>query len=416
MWQILSKVWHICIVRALCTGAKCCLDSKPREEWNWQFWHASLCPCLLIFVDVFHHRQPSLRHRDIKPSNLLEAASADFLENCLGFWMFLDSSWLAFKLHPWGFLPIESLIASEVNKNCDLKICDFGLARVKVQERSKNELQFDDFVDVWCLLYEVLATEADEAAGRTDYVVTRWYRAPEVHCIDIPLMWKFPINSGILLRLHALPQATSVKYLMVDRSCFILLNTLLRSMFGLQPKQNKFLCKSIRIQIPCLFEVLHVSPNWVQHNALFYSQDRMIWGAYGSDYIPRIYKVCNIHRNIGWNWKPVVFCFEAVGCILCELINRRPLFAGALRCPSGSISLGFEISVGGKDHVDQIRKIISTFRYSNRGRPERMIPSLEVIRGPKLIPRELVAIWIWGFDGNQCKNSEFCKCCSWKLE
>lgn len=26
---------------------------------------------------------------------------------------------------------------------------------------------------------QVLATESDEAAGRTDYVVTRWYRAPE---------------------------------------------------------------------------------------------------------------------------------------------------------------------------------------------------------------------------------------------
>ncbi|CAK9091263.1 unnamed protein product [Durusdinium trenchii] len=42
-----------------------------------------------------------------------------------------------------------------VNKNCDLKICDFGLSRV-------------------------LATESEDALGRTDYVVTRWYRAPEV--------------------------------------------------------------------------------------------------------------------------------------------------------------------------------------------------------------------------------------------
>jgi len=42
-----------------------------------------------------------------------------------------------------------------VNKNCDLKICDFGLARV-------------------------LATETEDTMGRTDYVVTRWYRAPEV--------------------------------------------------------------------------------------------------------------------------------------------------------------------------------------------------------------------------------------------
>lgn len=42
-----------------------------------------------------------------------------------------------------------------VNKNCDLKICDFGLARV-------------------------LSTDEEDTLGRTDYVVTRWYRAPEV--------------------------------------------------------------------------------------------------------------------------------------------------------------------------------------------------------------------------------------------
>jgi mitogen-activated protein kinase 1/3 len=42
-----------------------------------------------------------------------------------------------------------------VNKNCDLKICDFGLARV-------------------------LSTTEEDSLGRTDYVVTRWYRAPEV--------------------------------------------------------------------------------------------------------------------------------------------------------------------------------------------------------------------------------------------
>ena len=42
----------------------------------------------------------------------------------------------------------------QVNKNCDLKICDFGLARV-------------------------LSEKTDDTLGRTDYVVTRWYRAPE---------------------------------------------------------------------------------------------------------------------------------------------------------------------------------------------------------------------------------------------
>ena len=43
-----------------------------------------------------------------------------------------------------------------VNSNCDLKICDFGLARV-------------DFAELqW------------KVAAMTDYVATRWYRAPEV--------------------------------------------------------------------------------------------------------------------------------------------------------------------------------------------------------------------------------------------
>jgi serine/threonine protein kinase len=45
-----------------------------------------------------------------------------------------------------------------VNSNCDLKICDFGLARVN----------FDD---------------PDWSVGpMTEYVCTRWYRAPEVLC------------------------------------------------------------------------------------------------------------------------------------------------------------------------------------------------------------------------------------------
>ena len=43
-----------------------------------------------------------------------------------------------------------------VNKNCDLKICDFGLAR-----------GFN-------------TNDEEEAGSLTDYVVTRWYRAPEV--------------------------------------------------------------------------------------------------------------------------------------------------------------------------------------------------------------------------------------------
>jgi len=44
-----------------------------------------------------------------------------------------------------------------VNKNCDLKICDFGLAR-GVDPSQKGVQQ----------------------AALTEYVVTRWYRAPEL--------------------------------------------------------------------------------------------------------------------------------------------------------------------------------------------------------------------------------------------
>jgi serine/threonine protein kinase len=41
-----------------------------------------------------------------------------------------------------------------VNNNCDLKIIDFGLARPILKKMKVNDL--------------------------TDYVVTRWYRAPEL--------------------------------------------------------------------------------------------------------------------------------------------------------------------------------------------------------------------------------------------
>lgn len=66
-----------------------------------------------ILRGLVYLHSASVVHRDLKPSNLL------------------------------------------VNKNCDLKICDFGLARV-------------------------LQSKEQESLGKTDYVVTRWYRAPEV--------------------------------------------------------------------------------------------------------------------------------------------------------------------------------------------------------------------------------------------
>jgi mitogen-activated protein kinase 1/3 len=60
-----------------------------------------------------------------------------------------------------------------VNSNCDLKICDFGLAR------GINERDYDDRAGTMLL---------------TEYVVTRWYRAPEImlacHEYSYPIdMW-----------------------------------------------------------------------------------------------------------------------------------------------------------------------------------------------------------------------------------
>ena len=43
-----------------------------------------------------------------------------------------------------------------MNSNCDLKICDFGLARANIK------------------------TLMTQSASLTDYIATRWYRAPEV--------------------------------------------------------------------------------------------------------------------------------------------------------------------------------------------------------------------------------------------
>jgi serine/threonine protein kinase len=44
-----------------------------------------------------------------------------------------------------------------VNTNCDLKICDFGLARANIPR--------------------LTSTQNNQM---TDYVITRWYRAPEM--------------------------------------------------------------------------------------------------------------------------------------------------------------------------------------------------------------------------------------------
>ena len=77
---------------------------------------------------VYFMHSANIMHRDLKPSNIL------------------------------------------VNMNCDLKICDFGLARATIPDL--NTL----------------------TGVMTDYVATRWYRAPE-----LLLAWKEYSSSGSLI-------------------------------------------------------------------------------------------------------------------------------------------------------------------------------------------------------------------------
>ena len=49
-----------------------------------------------------------------------------------------------------------------MNEDCDLQICDFGLARAQLSSET------DDVITV------------TPNAILTDYITTRWYRAPEV--------------------------------------------------------------------------------------------------------------------------------------------------------------------------------------------------------------------------------------------
>ncbi|CAG99513.1 mitogen-activated serine/threonine-protein kinase FUS3 [Kluyveromyces lactis] len=67
-----------------------------------------------------------------------------------------------------------------LNSNCDLKICDFGLARI-VSERATDGDAHVDADDTDDNSPSSAANDGDPAiSGMTEYVATRWYRAPEV--------------------------------------------------------------------------------------------------------------------------------------------------------------------------------------------------------------------------------------------
>jgi serine/threonine protein kinase len=70
-----------------------------------------------------------------------------------------------------------------LNANCDLKVCDFGLARsVKTAEPSGTETGF-----------------------MTEYVATRWYRAPEIMLTFKQYTKVMTIPAGLLLIILIIP-------------------------------------------------------------------------------------------------------------------------------------------------------------------------------------------------------------------
>ena len=62
-----------------------------------------------------------------------------------------------------------------INSNCDLKICDFGLARI-IEEEKIPSSSSDENDSTTATNENMTSTNA----GMTEYVATRWYRAPEV--------------------------------------------------------------------------------------------------------------------------------------------------------------------------------------------------------------------------------------------
>ena len=108
-------------------------------------------------VYIFQEMMQTDLHRAIATQNLSEDHIQYFIYQTLRAVKMLHSCNVIHRdLKPSNLL---------INSNCDLKVCDFGLARII--DTSDNST-------------DKTADEDNRNSGLTEYVATRWYRAPEV--------------------------------------------------------------------------------------------------------------------------------------------------------------------------------------------------------------------------------------------
>eukprot|EP00227_Mantoniella_beaufortii_P003667 CAMPEP_0197617476 /NCGR_PEP_ID=MMETSP1326-20131121/61054_1 /TAXON_ID=1155430 /ORGANISM="Genus nov. species nov., Strain RCC2288" /LENGTH=431 /DNA_ID=CAMNT_0043186369 /DNA_START=205 /DNA_END=1497 /DNA_ORIENTATION=+ len=128
-----------------------------------------------------------------------------------------------------------------LNANCDLKICDFGLARTNKDDLKPSNLLLNANCDLKICDFGLARTNKEQEY-MTEYVVTRWYRAPElllscseytsaidvwsVGCIFAELLGRKPLFPGkdyvhqlnLITRTIGLPEETDMAFISSEKA------------------------------------------------------------------------------------------------------------------------------------------------------------------------------------------------------